>query len=140
MERNMPQEVNKGYLRDLSEQECWVRLGETGIARIAVCTASEPMIVPVNYLVDAGTLVVRTAPYTQLAAHLGETVALEVDDFDPEMRRGWSVLMVGPVAAVDDPDELTAMRSQHRLQTWAPGSRNLFIRLTPVRVSGRDLR
>ncbi len=95
MEQGQSQQVNRGYLRDLGEQECW--------------------------------------------AHLQETLAFEVDDFEPDMRRGWSVLVVGEARSIDDADELAEMRPQQRLEPWAPGSRNLFIRITPRQVTGRDL-
>lgn len=140
MEHGQSQPVGRGYLRDLGEQECWARLGEIGIGRVAMCTDRGPVILPVNYLVDSDTVIVRTAPYTQLAAHLQETLAFEVDDFEPDMRRGWSVLVVGAAKSIDDVDELAEMRSRQRLEPWAPGSRNLFIRITPRQITGRDLR
>lgn len=46
MESKPSHQVNKGYLRDLGEEECWSHLGETG-----------PVILPVNYLVEAATLI-----------------------------------------------------------------------------------
>lgn len=131
--------VNKAYLRDLSPEDCWSRLGEAGIGRVAMCTHQGPLILPVNYLVDAGTVIFRTAPYTQLAAHVDETLAFEVDDFEPDMRRGWSVLVVGRAEALDDPDELAQLRAAQRLEPWAPGSRNLFVRITPTQLTGRHL-
>ena len=140
MEDRESHHVNKGYLRDLDERECWAKLGETGIGRVAMCTPRGPIILPVNYLADSGSVIVRTAPYTQLAAHLQENLAFEVDDLEPEMRRGWSVLIVGPAAAIDDPDELAEARPQQRLDAWAPGSRNLFIRVSPREVTGREIR
>lgn len=139
MEQGQSQPVNRGHLRDLGEQECWARLGETGIGRVAMCTDRGPLILPVNYLVDSGSVIVRTAPYTQLAAHLQETLAFEVDDFEPDLRRGWSVLVVGEARSMDDADELARMRPQQRLEPWAPGSRNLFIKITPRQVTGREL-
>lgn len=56
------------------------------------------------------------------------------------MRRGWSVLVVGRAATIDDPDDLAQMRPNQRLEPWAPGSRNLFIRITPRQVAGRHIR
>lgn len=73
MDRSQPHQVNKGYLAELGEDECWARLGETGVGRVAMCTAEGPVILPVNYLVDAKSIVVRTAPYTQLAGHVEDS-------------------------------------------------------------------
>lgn len=131
--------INRGILRVLGEQECWARLGETGIGRVAMCSARGPVILPVNYLVDNGSLILRTAPYTQLAAH-SQKVAFEVDDFEPDVQRGWSVVIVGPAEAIDDPEELAELRAPQRLEPWAPGSRNLFIRISARQVTGRDVR
>lgn len=139
MDAHETHQATNGYIKDLSTDECWSNLHETGIGRVATCTPEGPVILPVNYLVDSGSIILRTAPYTQLAAHVEETVAFEVDDFEPDMRRGWSVLVVGHASVIDDPDELADKQLGQRLEAWAPGSRNLFLRITPRQITGRHL-
>lgn len=128
-----------GPLMELSEDECFALLGESGVGRVAFTTAAGPLIHPVNYLVDDATIVLRTSPYTRLGEHPYGLVAFEVDDLDAEMQRGWSVVIVGRCAAVDDPDEAIDLRRTGRLHAWAAGQRNLFVRITPQQVTGRRI-
>ncbi len=128
-----------GALRELSDAECLSRLAGSAIGRIAVCTPDGPVIVPVNFVLDRGTVVLRTAPYTWLAGHVSDQTAFEVDDLDDEMRRGWSVIIVGPASIVEDVDEVVDADLRSRLRPWAPGSRNMFIRITPRRITGREV-
>lgn len=123
----------------LTRTQCLELLGETGVGRVAFMGASGPQIYPVNYLVDDETVVVRTAPYTRLAEYATGQVAFEVDDLHPESLRGWSVLVVGSSLPVDDPDEAVALRRSGRLQPWADGPRNLFLRITPREITGRRI-
>lgn len=128
-----------GVFREMSEPESLARLPESGIGRIAVCTSDGPVIVPVNYLLHRGTVVVRTAPYSQLAGHASDQVAFEVDDLDDDMCRGWSVLIVGQASVMGDADEIAETHLGSRLTPWAQGSRNMFIRITPQRITGREV-
>lgn len=128
-----------GRLLELSTEECFALLGETGVGRVAFVTASGPLIHPVNYLVDDQTIVLRTSPYTRLGGHPFGLVAFEVDDLDQDMRRGWSVVIVGRCAAVEDTDEAIALRRGGRLAAWAGGHRNLFVRITPQQTTGRRI-
>ncbi len=128
-----------GAIVELSRTECFALLGETGVGRVAFSTASGPLIHPVNYLVDDETIVLRTSPYTQLGGHPFGLVAFEVDDLEREMRRGWSVVLVGRCAPVEDTDEAIDLRRGGRLEAWAAGQRNLFVRITPQQVTGRRI-
>ncbi|HYA69053.1 MAG TPA: pyridoxamine 5'-phosphate oxidase family protein [Acidimicrobiales bacterium] len=65
-------------------------------------------------------------------------VAFQVDDFDVEARRGWSVLVVGPSNEVTQSDEV--MRVTRRLDDgWVPGEPDHVLCITPHRVSGRRM-
>jgi len=126
-------------LRELNRRDCLDRLPGSGVGRVAVCTPDGPVIIPVNYVMDDETVVVRTAPYTLLAGHAWDQAAFEIDDLDHDMRRGWSVLVVGQAAPVEDPDEIAESQRLSELMPWAPGSRNMFIRITPQRITGREV-
>ena len=128
-----------GGLIVLNRDECFGLLGTTGVGRIAFVGPSGPVIHPVNYLVDEGTIVLRTSPYTMLGEHSVGQVAFEVDELDEWMSRGWSVLITGRSAPIDDPDEAIAIRRRGLLHPWAEGQRNLFVRITPVEISGRRI-
>ena len=124
--------------RELSEQECVGLLGKAAVGRVAVTTPDGPVIIPVNYVMDEETVLLRTAPYTLLAAHAWDQVAFEIDDIDHDMQRGRSVLVLGR-AAVTDADEIAESSVASELTPWAPGSRRMFIRIRPQRITGREV-
>ncbi len=49
---------------ELTPEECHDLLSTHGVGRLAIDTATGPEILPVNYGVDAGAIVFRTAPNT----------------------------------------------------------------------------
>jgi nitroimidazol reductase NimA-like FMN-containing flavoprotein (pyridoxamine 5'-phosphate oxidase superfamily) len=126
-------------IRELNTAECRKLLGSTAVGRIAVCTPDGPVIIPVNYAMDGDAVVIRTSSYSLLAAHAWDQVAFEIDETDPEMRRGWSVLVVGKGEPIDDVDDLVDSGLVASLRPWAPGPRDMFIKITPSRVTGRDV-
>lgn len=128
-----------GAFTELDQVECYRRLGGTGVGRIALCLSDGPIILPVNYLVDEPAILVRTSPHTVLARHASGPVAFEVDELEPALKFGWSVLVVGDAQPIDDVDEMIELRASDRLEAWASGVRNLFIRVTPREVSGREI-
>ena len=67
----------------LEPDRCWARLGHARVGRLAISVAGRPDVFPVNFVVDHGTVVFRTAEGTKFAAGaLGRPVAFEVDGYD----------------------------------------------------------
>jgi nitroimidazol reductase NimA-like FMN-containing flavoprotein (pyridoxamine 5'-phosphate oxidase superfamily) len=128
-----------GLIRELSQAECASLLRATSVGRVAICTADGPVVVPVNYAMDGDAVIVRTSSYTLLAAHAWDQVAFEVDEIDADLRKGWSVLVSGRGEPVDDVDDLIDSGLARSLRPWAPGSRDMFIKITPRRVTGREV-
>ena len=126
-----------GTLQVLSREDCMTLLGTSGVGRVAFVGPSGPVIHPVNYLIDLDTVVVRTSPYTMLGEHSTGQVAFEVDELDAWFTSGWSVLVTGRSAPIDDPDESIALRRSGLLHPWVAGQRNLFLRITPNEITGR---
>jgi uncharacterized protein len=62
-----------------------------------------------------------------------------VDDLDQDKQTGWSVIVYGRAKAVAAPAEVLAQEEMDDLVPWAPGVRNLFIQITPSRITGRLL-
>ena len=52
----------------LEPPECWTLLRHTEVGRLAVTMGTSPDIFPVNFAVDRGSVVFRTAEGTKLAA------------------------------------------------------------------------
>jgi nitroimidazol reductase NimA-like FMN-containing flavoprotein (pyridoxamine 5'-phosphate oxidase superfamily) len=126
-----------GHLREVDTAECWELLTSREVGRVAYADDHGPMVVPVTYLADDGTLLFRVTPYSDLARHLpGSRAAFEVDDVDYFTRSGWSVILRGDVTTVDD-EELPSLHG--RLTPWPEGQRSLYLRLTPDTVTGRRL-
>ncbi|MEX2621010.1 MAG: pyridoxamine 5'-phosphate oxidase family protein [Egibacteraceae bacterium] len=99
----------------------------------------QPLIVPVNYLLDGDAVVIRADPDSLVGRRaLERPVAFEVDDVDAAWLAGWSVLIEGTARRVSDVVELARFR-RLRLQPWASGRRCLYLRIDPERVTGRQL-
>ncbi|MFE6834022.1 helix-turn-helix domain-containing protein [Streptomyces sp. NPDC057705] len=121
----------------LDETECRRLLSTHGVGRIAVFTRRGPAVLPVNYLVAGPDIAFRTAAETDTARAVGTEVAFEIDHIDDVTASGWSVLAVGALAAVTDPHEIHRLDTTARSQPWAGGPRNHWMKLTPVRITGR---
>jgi hypothetical protein len=67
--------------------------------------------------------------------HADYKVAFEIDDIDPAARQGWSVLIQGPAHHVTGTGEDAVRRTA--VEPWAPGDRELFVRIVPSRITGR---
>ncbi len=125
---------------DLSAEECRELLRAGLVGRVAVCTPVGPHIVPVNYAVVEDSVVFRTSPYSVLGSHArGSILALEIDTFDYERQRGWSVVARGRAEAVTGAEELNHIRSVWDPRAWASGQRNLYLRVRWSELTGRRL-
>ena len=129
---------------DLSREDC-ARLLKAGVAgRVAIGTPDGPHIIPVNYSVDSEgaveAILVRTTAYSLLGTYGRDVqVCFEVDQFDHELKRGWSVVVRGRATFVDDHEELDRIARSWQPHPWAEGQRNLVVRIPWTEVSGRQL-
>lgn len=125
---------------DLSRDDC-VRLLAAGIAgRVAVTTPTGPHIVPVNYSVHNESTLLRTTPYSLLGTYGRDAMlCFEIDQFDYDLNRGWSVVARGRADIIDDADELEEIAQKWPPRPWATGQRNLVIRIPWTEVTGRQL-
>ena len=121
----------------LSEQECWELLRRAEIGRLAVWVEDHPEIFPVNFVVDHGALVFRSAGGTKVSAALGDSpVALETDGPSTEWGIAWSVVVKGRAEQITDTSGL--MGTVHLpLFPWQGGEKGKFIRIVPTEVTGR---
>lgn len=125
---------------ELSPDQC-ERLLRAGVAgRVALSSPDGPHLLPVNYSVVGDAVVVRTSPYSVLGTYgRGSMLAFEVDWFDHDRWRGWSVVARGRADVVTDPLELDRIRATWEPRPWAAGSRNLYLRLPWSELSGRQV-
>ncbi len=129
-----------GHLERLSQAECYQLLVPRGIGRIAFGTVSGLMVLPVNYAVSGGTIVIRTGDGSLIAGTADGPVSFEADHFDLELGQGWSVLVRGDAHRVLQPDELRHLRADFDLRPWPSGEHDLFIRIVPAQLTGRRIR
>ena len=129
-------------MEELDANECLRLIGPGGIGRIAYVGRFGPAVLPVNFRLRGGAIVFRTAEHGPLdedlrtgIADADYKVAFEIDDIDPAAERGWSVLVQGPAHHVQGA-ELDVARSAG-IESWAPGDRELFVRIVPTRITGR---
>jgi uncharacterized protein len=127
-------------IEELTAEDCWSRLALAPTGRLCFVDGGEPMVLPLNHVVDGHSIVVRTAAGT--APHrLGEgaTVAFEADATRPATCEGWSVVLRGHLAEVTDEQELADV-ARLPLHPWASGRRDHYLRLRPWAVTGRVIR
>ena len=126
-------------IEELDQAACWARLGSRRVGRLAVSVSNRPDVFPVNYVVDDGTVVVQTAPGFKLAAAvLGSGVAFEVDDIDEATHSGWSVVIHGRAKEIESIEGLLEAEDL-RIEPWAEGAKNHFIRIEVDEITGRRI-
>jgi nitroimidazol reductase NimA-like FMN-containing flavoprotein (pyridoxamine 5'-phosphate oxidase superfamily) len=131
-------------IQELGNDECLRLISAGGIGRIAYASRFGPAVLPVNYQLQDGAIVFRTAEHGPLDEDLrtGITdadykVAFEIDDIDLTAGEGWSVLIQGPAHHVTGAERDAAL--QAGVEAWAPGPRELFVRIVPSRITGRRI-
>ncbi len=126
--------------RELSARECEALLRSGVAGRVAIATPTGPQILPVNYTVVDDTIVIRTSPYSMLATHGRDSMfAFEIDAFDRENRRGWSVQARGRAEVVTERAALERIREVAEPQPWVTGSRSFYLRLRWSELTGRQV-
>jgi len=126
-------------LTKLMPAECRQLIAPGGVGRIAFCTASGPVVLPVNFAVLADTIVIRTAEGTVIDGHADGPVALEVDHLDEALYQGWSVLVRGQAHRVAHPAELWHLQDDAVVWPWAGGEREVYVRIIPGQITGRRI-
>lgn len=123
---------------ELPAHICWDLLRQSPVGRLAVVFRGAPDIFPVNYVVDHGSVVFRTAAGTKLAGTVGRDVAFEADGFDAADGTAWSVVLKGLAEPVVGVTEAIAAMSLG-LAPWQDGNKPSFVRMVPSRLTGRRL-
>ena len=125
------------HLTDLDQADCLDLLAGHTVGRVAYCDELGPVVLPVNYVLDQGSILIRVSPHSTLAAHLRSgRASFEIDDYDEYNQSGWSVLVRGNVEYAETTD-LPA--EDDRPVAWPEGQRSLHVRITPHAISGRRL-
>jgi nitroimidazol reductase NimA-like FMN-containing flavoprotein (pyridoxamine 5'-phosphate oxidase superfamily) len=130
---------NDGF-RELGRHECLRLLATAPIGRIVHTRRALPAVVPVNFaLDDDGAVLLRTSAASELARAVdGAVVAFEADAVDVATQSGWSVVVTGRAAVLTDRPEVERLE-RIGPRSWAPSPEEVFVRIEPELVTGREL-
>jgi hypothetical protein len=133
-------QVVSNLVHPLSREQCLSRLSRLDVGRVSVSVGAMPVIVPVEYVVDRGSVIFHAPLDRALAAACdGAVIAFEVDDFRTADAHGsrWSVHVVGVGAMITDLVQLRAM-NLHSLDL-SHLEPNQTVRLRTHRLTGHKL-
>ncbi len=125
----------------LSTSTCWALLRDVAVGRIALHgDGDEIEIFPVNFIVDHGSVVFKTAAGTKLAlADQQRRATFEADDFDGDEGTAWSVVLRGAPQVVKHHDDVVEA-FELDIRSWQVGPKPTYVRLVPDVVTGRRFR
>jgi hypothetical protein len=122
----------------LTNSQCLALLRTVSVGRIGISVPEgAPEIIPINFVVDRGTVVFRTAPGTKFAAALEHRpVSFEADGYVAADSEAWSVVIKGTSAPIVGQEQLL---ETYRLPLfpWQPAPKNNFVRIEPDEITGR---
>jgi len=121
----------------LSVPECWALLRQTAVGRISVNGVDDIEVFPVNFLVDGGSVVFRTAPGTKLAMiEDGTRGTFEADEVADDGGLVWCVVLKSPVRPISGHDAIVATFGMD-VATWREDAAPIYVRMRPDLISGR---
>ncbi len=119
---------------ELTAEECWEMLRGEEFGRLAYRLVDELHITPINYAVDGGSLLFRTAEGNKLlAVAMGSEVAFEIDRYGEDSAR--SVVVRGTARLL--PEDEAHRAESVPLRPWVPTLKYNVVEITPKVVSGR---
>ena len=125
--------------QQLSRGECLQLMASVSMGRIIYTRQALPAVELVNFALDDGDIVIKTDGDGRLAAATRHAVvAFETDCLDAR-QAGWSVTAIGLSREVTDPDDIGRLQKID-LSSWAHGTREHFVRVSPELLNGRRLR
>ena len=119
---------------ELTSDECWEMLRDEEFGRLAFRLVDEVHITPINYAVQKGSLLFRTAEGNKLlAVVMGSEVAFEIDRYDEESAR--SVVVRGTARLL--PEDEAHRADNVPLRPWTTTLKYNVVEIQPKIVSGR---
>lgn len=126
-----------GTMEVLDAQQCWELLASVEVGRLAVAVSGDVDIFPLNFAIDDGTIMFRSAAGTKLVeVVLAGRVAFEVDGYEPAHGRAWSVVVKGTAELLDRFSDIYKVEDLP-LFPWNASPKERFVRIVPDKLSGR---
>ncbi|MFJ2237987.1 pyridoxamine 5'-phosphate oxidase family protein [Streptomyces sp. NPDC087859] len=125
--------------RALGRQECLRPMDRAPISHVVCTRGALPAVLPVNFVLDAdGWVLLRASAASELVRSIdGAVVAFEVDDVDAAGHCGWSIVVTGAATVVTDAAEHECLDRTGPV-SWVPAPQEVFVRIEPELVAGRE--
>lgn len=131
-------EFDRNGLEVLDRDQCLRLLGTVPVGRVGITSGALPVVLPVNFVLHDGEIVIRTVRGSKYDAAIQNTVvAFEADSFDPVAHTGWSVVVTGLSRELVDGERDRAMRLPLRRWAEIDPVRDRFVAIACDVVSGR---
>ena len=125
-------------MQTLTTEQCLELLQRHHFGRLGFVSEGSPVILPVNYVFEEPSIVIRTGAGAKLDDTPLTMVAFEIDEADPAGAWGWSVVVKGPAFDISDSiDQYSAALRELRVDPRAPGDKPNWLKVTARDVSGR---
>lgn len=122
----------------LTPDESWALAAGASVGRLVTRVGDIVDIAPVNYVVDAGTIVFRTAAGSKLSGlTVNSAVVFQIDSFDSQT--GWSLVFHGQAHALENEAEIQEAAALP-LKPLIPTLKPTFVRIAVESVTGRSFR
>lgn len=130
--------IEQGPITVLEDNEAWNLLSSVALGRLVTSFGGQLEIFPVNFVIQKGTVLFRTAEGTKLfTTVMNEKVLFEADDHTTV--EGWSVVIRGTARMLTGAEEIHDAE-QAGLMPWVPTEKLRFVRVTPNEISARHFR
>lgn len=130
--------IEQGPISVLDDNEAWNLLSSVALGRLVTSFGGQLEIFPVNFVVQKGSVLFRTAEGTKLfTTVMNEKVLFEADDHTTV--EGWSVIIRGTARMLSGADEIHEAE-QCGLMPWVPTEKLRFVRVTASEISARHFR
>lgn len=125
-------------VEELSPGACREKLESATLGRVGMNVGALPVVLPVNFAVDGNSIVIRTTEGTKLSAALDQAVvAFEVDHYDPEAERGWSVMVQGRAHQITESSRIDRAKVLPLRPVTEGGIADRFVEVEMEIVTGR---
>ena len=122
----------------LDEGAAWNLLSSVALGRLVTSFGGQLEIFPVNFVVQNGTVLFRTAEGTKLfTTVMNDRVLFEADDHTAA--EGWSVIVRGTATLLNSAEDIHRA-DQAGLMPWVATEKLRYVRITPAEISARRFR
>jgi len=131
--------LDRNDLEVVHREECLQLLGTQVLGRIGVTVDALPVVLPVNYQLFDGELIIQTERDGRLAEATANTVvAFEIDHVEEDGQGSWSVTITGIATEVTDPDIIAQLR-ELPFARWVRKDADRYVGISLDLMSGRRI-